>query len=343
MKADLLISVTNKIKDQDNKKINIFLRIILNFIFLFYPFIIVLLTILIFNNNDFFRGVKIILSILGVTWLMISPIIIDTFNNYIEILIKKNNLKKKITKEEKIINITEINFEKDNFENGLMDYFISFFNQELSQEEFKKTLKFILIEREWSAESKIKILNYLIYNKYKDQNIIEALYNNNKKDVLFQLIEESKECKKILEELLIRRSEFVFNQSTIQDILDYKGYETLLTSSAIVKKMLDKFTIKTLIKVVFEEDINNINSDELELYKFINNLELERKIEIKKVIIEASLNLKDENNIYDYKEIFLDTAAELNINNKDLLYLIKQKLNQKETKLEKNELSIINI
>lgn len=340
MLFDILVSVTTKVKNEYNRKVNIFFKRTLSIIITFLPYVILLITSFIFDYTSLYKNIS---MILGLPWIIVFMTMFEEVDEKIEILIKTRNLNKKITKEEKIINITEINFKKDNFENELMDYFISFLNKELSQEEFKKTLEFILIEREWAAESKIKILNYLIYNKYKNQNIIEALYNNNKKDVLFQLIEESKECKKILEELLIRRSEFVFNQSTIQDILNYKGYQILLTSSAIVKKMLDKFTIKTLIKVVFEEDINNINSAELELYKFINNLELERKIEIKKVIIEESLNLKDENNIFEYKERFLETASELDINNKDLLYLIKQKLNQKETKLEKNELSIINI
>lgn len=343
MLFDILVSVTTKVKNEYNRKVNIFFKRTLSIIITFLPYVILLITSFIFDYNSFYKYIVMFLLLFGLPWIIVFMHMFEEFNEKIEILIKTRNLSKKIKKEEKIININEISFKKDDFENGLINCFISFLDQELSQEEFKKTLEFILIEREWSKESQLKILNYLIYNKYNDQNIIEAMYNKNKKDVLFQLMQESKEYKELLEEIIIHRCEFTFNQSTIQDILNYKGYETLLTSSAIVKKMLDKFTIKTLIKVVFEEDINNINSDELELYKFINNLELERKIEIKKVIIEASLNLKDENNIYDYKEIFLETAAELDINNKDLLYLIKQKLNQKETKLEKNELSIINI
>lgn len=134
---------------------------------------------------------------------------------------------------------------------------------------------------------------------------------------------------------------FILNQSTFDNIIKYKDFEKMLRSFDIVNKILDKFSIKVLIKVIFENNINKIKNDELELYKFVNNLELERKIEIKKLIIDHALYLKDENNVYDYKEDFLNVASALNIN-RDLLYLMNQKIIQKE-QIEEKKLRIINI
>lgn len=134
---------------------------------------------------------------------------------------------------------------------------------------------------------------------------------------------------------------FILNQSTFDNIIKYKDFEKMLRSFDIVNKILDKFSIKVLIKVIFENNINKIKNDELELYKFVNNLELERKIEIKKLIIDHELYLKDENNVYDYKEDFLNVASALNIN-RDLLYLMNQKIIQKE-QIEEKKLRIINI
>lgn len=365
MKADLFISVTKKIKEEYNNKINIFTNLIFHIGLVSTPIIILDLLVKlrhIIAGNDFLENSMFILcillaivssSLIAVLFISLCSGLILSQNLFLENLIHKIRLRKKMTKEEKLINIENICFKEENFKDGLMDYYISFLDQELSQEDFKKAIE-LIFEEKLSTNNKLKIINYLIFKKYKNQDFIELIYNKNKNEVLYQLTQEIPKFKNTLEDLIKVKidkddlmeskgleEDFILDNVTIEHIINYKDFEKILKSVHIVDKMITKYDIKNLIKIIFEKNINNIKNDELELYKFINNLDLERKIEIQKIIINKVLNLKDEKNILDYKEDFLNVASALNVD-KDLLYLMNQKITQKE-KVEQKNLRIINI
>lgn len=356
MKADLFISVSKKIKEEYNNKINTFVNLIFCIGLISSPMIISILLFLlgdIMVKNVFIAVPVFILMLLSFAVFLFAVVGYSLVNLYSKNLIHKIRLRKKMTKEEKLINIENICFKEENFQNRLMDYYISFLDQELSQEDFKKAIE-LIFEEKLSTNNKLKIINYLIFKKYKNQDFIELIYNKDKNEVLYQLTQEITKFKKTLEDLIKvkidkddlmkskgLKDDFILDNVTIEHIINYKDFQKQLNSMHIVNKMVSKYDMKTLIKLIFEKNINNIKNDELELYKFMNNLELERKIEIQKIIINKVLNLKDEKNILDYQEDFLNVASALNID-KDLLYLMNQKITQKE-KVEHKDLRIINI
>ncbi len=176
MKADLFISVTKKIKKEYNNKINVFTKSILNISIMSIPIILLFafVSAAIFIDN-FFSLIFVPFVFISLIYSIFVFVYFKDINSFSKHLIHKINFKKRLTPEEKSINIKSIVFEEDGFQNGLIDYYIYFLEQELSQEDFKKALEFFLNEQIILEENGLEIINFLIFNKYKDQNIIEVM------------------------------------------------------------------------------------------------------------------------------------------------------------------------
>ena len=134
--------------------------------------------------------------------------------------------------------------------------------------------------------------------------------------------------------------DLIYEKSSLSQIIKYNNYSEELSAIGIFKKILEKIEIKSLIKIIFEKDKRKLNNNELEILDFFNTLDLEKLVNIKKNILDKTLNLKDKNNIEFYETEFLELCKRLDVDKK-LLYIMEESLVTK--KEEKLSLKIINI
>lgn len=322
--VELLKSITEKIKIIKKNKLNKF-HIKAMYCFIFSPY---LLNFLIDTN----KGIENLLIItFSIVMSLICLIILCKRNIIAEIysIVNKKKLFKIINeKERELLEQKKIDFSLFNIEETLFDIQTLCIDSIESEKELLEIVSFILSNTEYSKEYKIKTIKYVENNKYYNAKLIDLIYTEEND---FKIYNSSEEIKQYV-------FDFIYNKSTFSQISKYKEYENQLSPERIVVKIITAFDFKTIIKLIFEKNKHKLIEKELELYDFFNNLEVEKLVNIKKIILDKTLYLKEESNVEDYKEEFIDLSKRLDVDKK-LLYLMEEKLNKKEERL----LNIINM
>lgn len=111
------------------------------------------------------------------------------------------------------------------------------------------------------------------------------------------------------------------------DNLDILNKET--TKKIILQKLTEKYSTKELTELIFSKKNNNMNDSlKTNLWNHFNGKTTESIFYLKIWIIEEILKNKDENLLINYKEEFLEQTKEIQVEDMNLLYMMKQKLNE---------------
>lgn len=200
------------------------------------------------------------------------------------------------------------------------------------------------------------ILKNIDISKEELDNIMSNIKKLHEKEKEFILLNILSNCQNIIsiENLLVNNQSNLndvemklFNEFEIQKIIlkyqhlfenikiDYLANNLNILNKETVKKiifprLIEKYSIKELTELVFSKKNNNINDSlKTTLWNHFNGEVNESSFYLKLWIIEEILKNKDENLLIDYTEEFLEQTKEIQLEDMNLLYMMKQKINQK--------------
>lgn len=184
-------------------------------------------------------------------------------------------------------------------------------------------------------------LFYEIIKKYYKINLIKLIYSTNNKTheeiVLIEFLNKNEKIK----ELIISDSKYILKNQEIKEIFEYNQNLNKIPTKDLLKKVLEKLTLKELVKLAFNK--TNIYTEDssvhISLWNFLNGPDIKNVLLFKKEIVINVLESENEENIYGSEINFIEFAEQIEVN-KDSLLLIKTKLNKKNIV---KELKILNI
>jgi len=334
MNLNLIVKIKNKLEEINKQKVSSLLKIpinisvyLLSFSIHYFMFFIVLGYIL--ERNDLlgiFLGIFLILeSILTI----INIGLLVEFKNPSEIIINKiiNQINK--IKVLNILNKDEKEYLKTKNINVLFNYNINTFliqilenniTAETSEEEIKKILE--IFKDDYTL---FNILDIIFDKKYQKENLIEKVYTEGS---IYNNLLKNENIKPIINGLLIDK---YYKGNKLDDLIKYKEYTKYLSENQLYDLINKEMDLNAITKAFFVKERNKLNDcNILKLYDFLREINVELYIKLKKMFIETILKKGEESIIYDYREDFLEATNYLNIENKELLYILKEKIKRKE-------------
>ncbi len=263
------------------------------------------------------------------------PTFVDTYLN------KKDLFKLLNNKEKELLNKSKIDFSLSDIKKTLFEIQKICIDNVCSEKELKDILIFIINNNEIDIDIDkktytVQIIEYIKESKYCNTALIDLIY---KEENNFKISD------KIILDFSNRRERgcklfnLIYEKSSLNHIIKYNNYSEELLSTQIVEKILKEIEIKSLIKIIFEKDKRKLNNNELEILDFFNTLDLEKLVNIKKNILDKTLNLKDKKNIEFYETEFLELCKRLDVDKK-LLYIMEESLSTKEEEVFLKVISI---
>jgi len=190
----------------------------------------------------------------------------------------------------------------------------------------KEDLNNIMNLKEINQREKEWILLNILLN-CQDVISIEKLLVNNQSDlneIEMKLFNEFGIQKIILEYQHLFKN---IKMDYLIDNLNILNKET--TKKIIFPRLIETYSIKELTELIFSKKNNNINDYlKTNLYNHFNGKTSESVFYLKIWIIEEILKNKDENLLIDYKKEFLEQTKEIQLEDMNLLYMMKQKLEE---------------
>lgn len=213
------------------------------------------------------------------------------------------------------------NFKKDSF---VFENFIGYIIENMTKDKRNEIFQYI-INTKFDKTSLLKVIHEEI-DKLKDEDLLLKRIMNKKEIFMDYII--SKVTNKI-------------ESYTIQELFTYSKILSFIDKKNILDKILMDLSLKDLVSLMLEE--NDIYAEDKKLiWNYLNGLDVKDTTYMKKEIINKVLKDSNEDNIKLYEIEFINLAEQLEID-KDLLFIMKEKI-KKNIKIEKiKELKIINI
>lgn len=213
------------------------------------------------------------------------------------------------------------NFKKDSF---VFENFIGYIIENMTKDKRNEIFQYI-INTKFDKTSLLKVIHEEI-DKLKDEDLLLKRIMNKKEIFMDYII--SKVTNKI-------------ESYTIQELFTYSKILSFIDKKNILNKILIDVSLKDLVSLMLEE--NDIYTEDKKLiWNYLNSLEVKDTTYMKKEIINKVLKDSNVDNIESYEIEFINLAEQLEID-KDLLFIMKEKI-KKNIKIEKiKELKIINI
>ena len=236
-----------------------------------------------------------------------------SYNQLFKLFIKN---RKEIIKDDLISD-----FKNSNPDYELLEHILK--NTNISKEDLNNIISNV---KELTPKEKEWILLTTLSNCQNVISIEKLLVNNQSdlNDVEIKLLNEFGVQKIILE------YQHLFKNIKIDYLIDNLNILNKETTKKIIfPRLIEKYSTKELTELIFSKKNNNMNDClKTNLWNRFNGKTTESVFYLKIWIIEEILKNKDENLLIDYKEEFLEQTKEIQLNDMNLLYMMKQKLNE---------------
>lgn len=228
--------------------------------------------------------------------------------------------------------------------------FINFNYKEIESMQIESSILNKIVEKEDSIESILECLKSIEdYNYEKIMYVINLLYKKDKECISLQKIclgnqDQFNPVEIFIHSLLAEEiKSIILNDKQI--ISKYFNLEYILKNNQIFNEENIKYIyypllkkeikFHYLVKLMFEKSNSSFSDSlHLELFNFFNSDSVENIFYLKKLIIEDILETKSEKLIINYKEEFLSYVENIKFENMNNLYIIKQKLLNKEKNIK---------
>lgn len=307
---DIYIATKNKIK-----KINIFFEILeyFNFFYVLLSFMLIGPLIHLFEISFEYILFNCILSVL--LFVFYAVFNSKLYNYFFKMFIK--NIEK-IT-----LDKTFVEFKKDDLDYILMRSVLE--NKNITNEDL-----IFLIDHLNELDQLSKQLCLLSILK-NHQNIIsiEKILSN-KNDILndfeIKLVNNFK-----IKNLILEKNHLFKDNIKIDYLIEnFEKLDKETIEIIIFPKLKEKYSIEELTELMFTKKPEKFENDLLKtnVWNYLNGNTTESVFYLKIYIIEEILKNKDETVLLQYKEEFFEKTNELQLSDMNLLYIMKQKLNE---------------
>ncbi len=336
MNLNLIVKIKNKLEEINKQKVSSLLKIPISISIFLLPFIIhyfmfAIILKIYFAANNILYAIPIVLCFLLASFLIVINInLLSDFKNVNQIIINKIMSQINKIKVSNILTKDEKEYLKTKNINLLFNYNINTYlteilykniSSETSDEEINKIIELFKEEE----EKLFDILSIIFEKKYQKENLIEKVYT---KDSIYNNLLKNEEIKKIINKLLINK---YYKENKLDDLIKYNEYAKNLSLDQLYNLINKEMDLNSIAKVFFVKERNKLNDcNVIKLYDFLREINVDLYIKLKKMFVETILKKGEESIIYDYRDEFLEAANCLNIENKELLYILKEKIKRKE-------------